>query len=530
MDGQRRARRLQDDRRRQDLGEGAATSTTKTGAIDLVMDPADPNTLYASTWQRIRLKWNDPRNVAGLRRQRRLQVAPTAARRGRRSTRACREPKFAGPHRPRRLPVRRRTSLYAFVDNYEIAREPTEEEKADPYGLPSCRRSSRAPTVYRSDDKGATWTQMSGLTPEQNDVHGAARRTPTAGCSGRSAWTRPTRTRSTRWASSLNVSTRRRQDVQAPRRHRAAITTASGSTRTTRTTSSTCYDQGFAISYDRGATWKDSRLTTCPLAQFFNVSYDMDTPFRVYGSMQDHGSFRGAVDLSRGRDRIRAADFESAPGGEGSTARHRPAQPEHRLLVGLLRHASAARDLSQAARQPAAPKAPAHAALPGRAAAPARAVAGADRSSRRTAPDVALPRHAVPVPMSREPRRHVGDHQRRPDATTTATRDGRHPVPDRSSRSPSRPCAFGLIYAGTDDGRLHVTRDGGKTWTEITAGLPAESGCRRHRRVGLRRRHRLHDAERQARRRLHAVRLEVDRLRQDLDEHRRRTSRSGRST
>jgi photosystem II stability/assembly factor-like uncharacterized protein len=33
----------------------------QTGAIDLVMDPADPDTLYAATWQRTRLKWNDPR-------------------------------------------------------------------------------------------------------------------------------------------------------------------------------------------------------------------------------------------------------------------------------------------------------------------------------------------------------------------------------------------------------------------------------------------------------------------------------------
>jgi photosystem II stability/assembly factor-like uncharacterized protein len=34
------------------------------------------------------------------------------------------------------------------------------------------------------------------------------------------------------------------------------------------------------------------------------------------------------------------------------------------------------------------------------------------------------------------------------------------------------PLKFGLVYAGTDDGRVHVTQDGGATWTEITAGLP----------------------------------------------------------
>ena len=37
----------------------------KTGAIDLVMDPSDPNTLYAATWQRTRRKWSDPRVEPG---------------------------------------------------------------------------------------------------------------------------------------------------------------------------------------------------------------------------------------------------------------------------------------------------------------------------------------------------------------------------------------------------------------------------------------------------------------------------------
>ncbi|MEA3422006.1 MAG: hypothetical protein U9Q97_10070, partial [Acidobacteriota bacterium] len=31
---------------------------------------------------------------------------------------------------------------------------------------------------------------------------------------------------------------------------------------------------------------------------------------------------------------------------------------------------------------------------------------------------------------------------------------------------------FGLIYVGTDDGRVHVTKDGGKNWKEIMTGLP----------------------------------------------------------
>mgnify|MGYP003347700463 CR=1 FL=1 len=33
----------------------------KAGFVDIVMDPKDPNTLYAAMWQRVRRKWSDPR-------------------------------------------------------------------------------------------------------------------------------------------------------------------------------------------------------------------------------------------------------------------------------------------------------------------------------------------------------------------------------------------------------------------------------------------------------------------------------------
>jgi photosystem II stability/assembly factor-like uncharacterized protein len=36
------------------------------------------------------------------------------------------------------------------------------------------------------------------------------------------------------------------------------------------------------------------------------------------------------------------------------------------------------------------------------------------------------------------------------------------------------PLRAGLLYAGTDDGRLHVTRDGGANWTEIGQTLPRD--------------------------------------------------------
>ena len=136
------------------MGRRCCYVNDKTGAIDLVMDPADPNTLYAATWQRIRLKWNDPRNFpdyagSGIHKStdggQDLDADQQGPARGRSSAGASASTSAA----------RRRTSLYALVDNYEISREPTEEEKTDPYGLPSTGFIKGA-TVYRSDDKGET--------------------------------------------------------------------------------------------------------------------------------------------------------------------------------------------------------------------------------------------------------------------------------------------------------------------------------------------------------------------------------------
>ncbi len=50
-------------------------------------------------------------------------------------------------------------------------------------------------------------------------------------------------------------------------------------------------DGGIAISYDRGATWRF--VENLPLAQFYHVSVDNETPYHIYGGLQDNGSWRG---------------------------------------------------------------------------------------------------------------------------------------------------------------------------------------------------------------------------------------------
>ena len=160
------------------------------------------------------------------------------------------------------------------------------------------------------------------------------------------------------------------------------------------------------------------------------------------------------------------------------------------------------------------------------------------------------------VGPARAPRRlsvrHV-DHRRRraldedqprprhPASVTTppdsATPKPGAPAPRRDrSRSPRRPSRTGTIWVGTNNGLIKVTRDNGKTWTDVVdPGLPyagAGSSSRRSSRrtttPARRTRRRLH-----ARRRLRAVRLPHARLRQDVDAHHRtvcrRTSRAAAS-
>lgn len=73
-------------------------------------------------------------------------------------------------------------------------------------------------------------------------------------------------------------------------------------------------DGGLAISRDRGDTWRF--VENLPLAQFYHIAVDDAMPYNVYGGMQDNGSWRGPAYVWRAGG-IRNSYWEEVAFGDG---------------------------------------------------------------------------------------------------------------------------------------------------------------------------------------------------------------------
>lgn len=77
-------------------------------------------------------------------------------------------------------------------------------------------------------------------------------------------------------------------------------------------------DGGVNISYDDGKTWY--KCNTPPVGQFYSVNYDMEDPYNVYGGLQDNGVWTGSsqsdpTDMSWLQEG--SNPFKSIMGGDG---------------------------------------------------------------------------------------------------------------------------------------------------------------------------------------------------------------------
>jgi len=432
----------------------------QAGAIDLVMDPKNPDTLYAATWQRMRKKWNDPRNDASTTGSGIFKTTD-----GGRNWKPMNDGLPAPRYRGRigiDLCLAQPNVLYAFVDNYEPAAEIPPQAATDSYGRPSSGRIKGA-TVYRSANGGESWTLTCPTTPEMKRmmefhsgtygwVFGQVKADPV---DPNIVYT---------MGLGLNVSTdggKTFKEIGDMHGDHHGLWIDPDNTNYLINGN----DGGFNISYDKGLTWKDFQHNM-PFIQFFNLNYDMATPFRVYGSVQDWGSFRGVVDLSRGRDKIPTQDFEEAPGGEGSSHAIDPTNPNLVYSAGFYGHIMRT-DVSR----------PGSWYLTSKSLYPSTYENEPALRGQWLAPFILSPHNPSVLYLGLQyvfRSRDKGDTWERisPDLTyNTASEMGDIPYHTMFALSES-PLMFGLVYAGTDDGRAWVTKDGGKAWQEIVAGLP----------------------------------------------------------
>lgn len=82
-------------------------------------------------------------------------------------------------------------------------------------------------------------------------------------------------------------------------------------------------DGGVAITYDRGGNWR--YLNTMALGQFYDISFNMEKPYRICGGLQDNGTWCGPSRLSRGD--ISKYHWASISGGDGFVTAQDPEDP-----------------------------------------------------------------------------------------------------------------------------------------------------------------------------------------------------------
>jgi photosystem II stability/assembly factor-like uncharacterized protein len=419
-----------------------------TGAIDLAMDPKNSDVVFAAMYQHQRKGWgyNGGGAGSGIFRTTNGGAAWTELKNG--------------------LPVgdKGRIGLAIFPGDNRLVYAIVEAQAAGSQGAPGGG-------VFRSLDQGETWEHMSGMNPRPSYYSRIyvdpkdSKRVYIMG-SNRGFYVSDDAGRSFRDVFSGVHAEDHVLWVDPDNPNRMVI----GG------------DGGVSISYDRGLSWL-FRINLA-LGQFYNISANNQDPFLVCGGLQDNGSWCTPAGTSMGYG-ISFKEAFNIGGGDGMQAVFDG--DDHTLLVSLQNGVTNRLDLENMQRQ----------------------VIGPVQSSER--PQAGKPGYrwywTTPLIVSsfnpntiytaanvvfRSDDRGVNWKPISPDLTANMDREKLEmmggPVPPRAlSRNDGQanfsaltviaesPLDRNLLYTGSDDGVIQMTRDGGRHWNNLTEnvrGLP----------------------------------------------------------
>lgn len=218
-------------------------------------------------------------------------------------------------------------------------------------------------------------------------------------------------------------------------------------------------DGGCNITYDNGQHW--FKANTPPVGQFYNVTYDMAKPYNVYGGLQDNGTWYGASTTRENYDWYDSGDnpFKGINGGDGMQVQV-DWRDNKTVYSGSQFGAYTRQNLETKQR---------------RSVRPSRDLGESPLRYNWQTP-ILLSRHNQDIFYYGSNKFHrsfnMGDSMVTMSGDlTTNPKQGDVPFGTLTTMSES-PLRFGLIYVGTDDGNIQVTKDGGNTWDLINHKLP----------------------------------------------------------
>lgn len=235
-------------------------------------------------------------------------------------------------------------------------------------------------------------------------------------------------------------------------------------------------DGGLSISIDEGKNW--AFVENLPVSQFYHVSVDMEQPYNVYGGMQDNGSWVGPSQVFR-INGILTDYWELASFGDGFDLVPDPKDNNFGFTLSQGGHLSRYNRSNNSTHfiQPIHPQGEYlrfnwNAGI---------AINPVDKQTFyigsqyvHATKDNGLSWEIISPDLTRNNK----DQQKQTESgglTLDVTMAENHN--SITSIAPST-LKDGLIWVGTDDGRLHITRDGGENWKDVSKklrGLPKGS-------------------------------------------------------